>query len=236
MEITRYECPKCKDTGFILCENENGLRYAAPCTCKEIKEARARLERSGLAKEFKAKTFDNFRTCNKPILEEAKNMVMHYADVFRYIRNTTANSLLLCGQAGAGKTHLGTACSIKLIDQGTPVIYMGYRDGITALKGKIIDAAAYSADMRRYKNAQVLFIDDFLKGRTTESDVNIVYEIVNYRYNNNLPVIISTEKKPGELIEFDEAIASRLLEMCYSHIIIFSGEELNYRLYKGGVA
>ena len=65
---------------------------------------------------------------------------------------------------------------------------------------------------------------------------NIVYEIVNYRYNNNLPVIISTEKKPGELIEFDEAIASRLLEMCYSHIIIFSGEELNYRLYKGGVA
>ena len=54
--------------------------------------------------------------------------------------------------------------------------------------------------------ALIGFIDDFLKGRTTESDVNIVYEIVNYRYNNNLPVIISTEKKPSELIDFDERI------------------------------
>ena len=88
----------------------------------------------------------------------------------------------------------------------------------------------------KFKNAPVLFIDDFLKGKLTESDVNVVYEIVNYRYNNKLPVIISTEKTLDELINFDEAIASRLIEMCTGYIVVFAGKELNYRLYRGGAA
>ena len=77
---------------------------------------------------------------------------------------------------------------------------------------------------------------DFLKGKITEADINIVYEIVNYRYNNHLPLIISTEKTLDDLISFDEAVGSRLIEMCRGHIIVFEGRKLNYRLYRGGVA
>ena len=116
------------------------------------------------------------------------------------------------------------------------MIYMGYREEMTALKSKVTDELAYSSEINRYKKAQVLFIDDFLKGKITEADVNIVYEIVNYRYNNKLPVIISTEKTLDDLINFDEAIGSRLIEMCSGHIIVFSGKKLNYRLYRGGAA
>ena len=141
---------------------------------------------------------------------------------------------MLCGQVGAGKTHLGTACSVSLIEKGIAVIYMGYREEMTSLKARIIDEPAYSKEMGKLKTAPVLFIDDFLKGKITESDVNIIYEIVNYRYNNHFPMIISTEKTLDDLIDFDESIGSRLIEMCSGHIIVFNGKELNYRLYRGG--
>ena len=236
MDNKIYECPLCEDRGYILRVDDNGCSYAEPCKCRAIKDSRERLERSGLAKEFKKKTFDNFRTCNHPVLEDAKRTVMQYAERFEEVRNTDSNSLMLCGQVGAGKTHLGTACSVYLIDHGIPVIYMGYREEMTALKAKVTDKQAYAADMNRYKKAAVLFIDDFLKGKLTEADVNVIYEIVNYRYNNNLPVIISTEKTLDAIVNFDEAIGSRLIEMCRGNIIVFAGEKLNYRLYRGGAA
>lgn len=236
MENKMYECPVCRDSGYILRVDENGYSYADPCKCRAIKDSRERLRRSGLAKEFKSKTFDNFMTFNNPQLEDAKRTVMKYAEKFEEMRNADANSLMLCGQVGAGKTHLGTACSVHLIDNGIPVIYMGYREEMTALKSKVTDKQAYTADMNRYKKAPVLFIDDFLKGKVTEADVNVIYEIINYRYNNNLPVIISTEKSLDAIMNFDEAIGSRLIEMCRGHIIAFAGEKLNYRLYRGGAA
>ncbi len=236
MGENRYECPICKDTGYLLKTHEDGYEYAIPCKCRDIRIAKDRLERSGLAREFKSRTFDGYKTFNNPQLIDAKNTALQFVEQMEVDKLGEAGSLMLCGQVGAGKTHLGTACSMALIEKGIAVIYMGYREEMTALKSRILDEEAYSGKITRFKTAPVLFIDDFLKGKVTESDVNIIYEIVNYRYNNDLPMIISTEKTMDDLIIFDEAIGSRLIEMCTGNIIMFSGKELNYRLYRGGAA
>ncbi|MEG0578195.1 MAG: DNA replication protein, partial [Bacilli bacterium] len=65
----------------------------------------------------------------------------------------------------------------------------------------------------------------------TKSDINIIFEIVNYRYFNNLPMIVSTEKHFEELIEIDEAIGSRLIEMSKDYMVKIKGKNLNYRIY-----
>ena len=166
-------------------------------------------------------------------MEAAKAKAQHYVKEFGTIRTTEHHSLMLCGQVGAGKTHLGTACSLELIRQGVPVIYMGYREEMTSLKSHVVDAEFYDRKMRGFKDAEVLFIDDYLKGKVTEADINIAYELINYRYNNNLPIILSTEKSLEELLKTDEAVGSRLIEMCRKHIIQFEGKKLNYRLYGG---
>ena len=115
--------------------------------------------------------------------------------------------------------------------QNVSVIYMPYRNAVTKIKQTLTNNSAYDREMSRYTQARVLYIDDFLKGRITESDVNIIYEIVNYRYMNNLPIIVSTEKFLDDLIAFDEAIGSRIIEMCRGNIVQLQGRELNYRLY-----
>jgi DNA replication protein DnaC len=83
--------------------------------------------------------------------------------------------------------------------------------------------------MDKFKKAQLLMIDDLFYGKVSNADLNPLYELINYRYLNNLPMIISTEKTMNQLISYDEALATRIYERTYSHQIEIIGEEFNYR-------
>jgi len=138
---------------------------------------------------------------------------------------------MFMGQVGSGKTHLSLAIANELMDGGVGVVYMPFRDVIIKVKQNIMDDVYYHRVMNRYKNARVLLIDDLFKGSISKSDVNIVFEIINHRYFNNLPLIVSTEKSFDELIEIDEAVGSRIIEMCKGYLVQMKGKKLNYRIY-----
>ena len=129
-----YECQICKDSGFVMRVKEDGYEYATPCKCREIKMAKDRLKRSGLAKEFTDKSFENYVTGDNAQLIDAKKTAERFAASIYEGNVNEAHSLLLSGQVGAGKTHLGTACSMSLINKGIAVIYMGYREEMTSIK------------------------------------------------------------------------------------------------------
>lgn len=226
----QYECQKCRDTGFIYRKDGAGYETACRCGCSTIRRARDMMRRSGISAEFQKKAFDNFKTRNDPQLSNAKGRAMQYVENFAQMEHGRYNSIMFCGQVGAGKTHLGTAICGELMNSGVAVIYMAYRNAVTKIKQNIIDEEAYERELKRYTSARVLYIDDLLKGRLTETDINIMYEIVNYRYMNNMPIIIISEKSPNDILIFDEAIGSRLIEMCRGNIIHLQGKELNYRL------
>lgn len=229
-EQENYECPKCRDTGWIEVEDEQGRSYMKHCECWALRECRRLLGKSGISAEFQKKGFKNFDTRNNPQLVNAKNKAIEYLKTFEQCEKTRYNSIMFCGQVGAGKTHLGIAICSNLMSQNVAVYYMAYRNAATKIKQLMTDEVAYNKELQCYMQARVLYIDDLLKGRITESDVNILYEIVNYRYMNNLPLIISTEKSIDDLLDFDEAIGSRIIEMCRGNIIQLRGKELNYRL------
>lgn len=227
---TRYECSKCRDMGFLTRTDANGCQIAYRCGCYSIRQAKEMMKRSGISGEFQKKTFGNFNTRANVQLSSAKTKAIQYVKNFSQTEQGRYNSIMFCGQVGAGKTHLGTAICGALITSGVSVIYMAYRNAVTKIKQSITDEDNYNRELNQYKLARVLYIDDMLKGRLTETDINIMYELVNYRYMNNMPIIISTEKEPNDLLVFDEAIGSRLIEMCRGNIVQFRGKELNYRL------
>lgn len=138
---------------------------------------------------------------------------------------------MFLGQVGSGKTHLSMAICNELMDRGVSIIYMGYRDAITSIKQNMLDSVYYNKVMNRYKNARVLFVDDLFKGKITDSDINIMFELINHRYFNNLPVIISSECGVDRLLGIDEALGSRLVEMSKGRIVELRGRDLNYRMY-----
>lgn len=224
-------CELCNGTTWIFVKDADGYERAKPCECRERIISKKLLISSGISEEDSKKGFDGFETFNEAALVNAKNTAALYYQNFGNIENERINSIMLCGKSGRGKTTLGLAIANSLIGSGVGVRYMPYRDIITALKQQIGgDNYAYNEQMYKLKNARVLFIDDLLKGKVTDSDINIMYEIINHRYLQRKPIIMSTEKSIAELLEFDEAIGSRLIEMSKGYIITFDSSVPNYRL------
>jgi DNA replication protein DnaC len=221
-----FECEICKDTEWIINTETNS---AKPCKCQEAKRYRLILENCGISEAFLKKTFSNYMPKNAA-QREAKETAKDYALNFAHIRNERNNSIAFLKQVGAGKTHLSIAICNTLMEQGVGVRYMQYREVITHLKQNMVDEVFYQREMNKYKSAPVLLIDDLYKGKTTESDINLVYEIINHRYLKGMPIILSCEYDMDKLLEFDEAIGSRIAEMCKGRIIEFIGIELNDRL------
>lgn len=223
-------CEKCKGTGWLHFE-KNGMSYAKKCECQEIVEAAARLERSGISEEFQKKGFNDFDDRGMTALRNAKNTGIRYCKDFPEVRNNRQNSVMFMGQVGCGKTHLSMAiCNNIMNTYRVGVVYMPYREEVLRIKQLVTDEINYNNAINRFKNAPVLMIDDLLKGKNTEADVNVLFEIINYRYMKCLPMVISTEKTIDELLDYDEGVMSRLVEMSQNYQVEIRGKEYNYRL------
>lgn len=224
-EQIKYDCPKCEDRGYTF-EIKDGYEVAVPCSCLEKKQSAEKMARSGLTEAFKQRTFKTFIVNNEWQLE-AKAKAMDYSKNFK----ETKASLMLSGQPGSGKTHIGVATMLRLIENNTGCVYREYISMLTDLKQTSMDEEEYIRSLEKYINPPVLFLDDFLKGEPTIADRKHVYKIINTRYLKSMPMIISTEKSVKEILNWDEAIGSRLIEMCQGNVIEFPrGLENNYRL------
>lgn len=227
-----YGCPICKDTGWINTEDEEGRIIGRRCQCFYVKRAKELMELSGISeRELADRSFEKFDTEGlPPVMEFAKIRAMKYAEDFDDIKDEKANSIMFLGRPGTGKTHLGIAICGELLKKNHPVIYMAYRDAAPRIKQLVNEREDYDRMISRYKNATVLYIDDFLKGSTTKADINFVYEIINYRYTQRKPIILSSEMKTDDLITWDEALGSRLIEMCGNNVIEIPDNVPNRRL------
>lgn len=231
-----YECNLCKDSEWILDPDTN---TAKACKCREVRVYRRILEGSGISEAFLKKTFNNFKPTHKDTAN-AMRMAMDYVERFDEIKGTEKNSIAFLGQVGSGKTHLSIAIANELMKQGIGVKYMQYREDITRLKQVINDEISYAKEINKYKRATVLMIDDLYKSATyrtrtgyeglNDADERAMFEIINYRYFKQAPMIISSELTVERLLSLDEGLNSRIIDRCEGHIMELSGMELNYRL------
>lgn len=234
-ELGYMDCPRCNNKGFYAV-NQDGHMVTLDCPCVQTRKTLRQLEKSGLGNMLEICTFDNF-DCDsdwqKSIYNKAKAFV-----------NSKTNWFYIGGQSGTGKTHLCTAITKELILQGRSAKYMLWLDESVKLKQcKANKPDEYERLIEEIKNVEVLYIDDFLKvGKNQEpttADINLAMEILNYRYNiaresKNCKyiTIISSERRIDEILDYDEATGSRIVEMTRPDYLIFvgGGDDKNYRL------
>ena len=115
------------------------------------------------------------------------------------------------------------------MERGQNCKYMLWRDEVRELKSLVNDNEAYIRKMNELKNIDVLYIDDFLKGRPTDGDLNVAFELLNSRYNQRKRTIISGERSIEQVMDMDEAIGSRIYERS-KHGYCFETPGENWRL------
>lgn len=227
--MSQFKCELCKDVGYIIKMQPNAQPLMTPCKCMELERVKRLWKNSGINAEVIDKTFSNFEEWSSKS-KEMKAIAIKYYRSFAAIKERRRNSILLCGNPGSGKTHIALALANNFLKKDIKVVYMSYRDVITSIKQNMIDVEYYKKTLSKYQTCDVLLLDDLYKGKVNGADINIIFELINYRYLNNLPLIVSTEYTLEKLLGFDEAIGSRIYEMSKDYIVEIEGKENNFRL------
>ena len=230
-ELTGYECKKCRNRGFVAAVGESGNLISRECDCMPMRKCIWQMERSGLKNIIRDMTFEAF-TVKEPWQNTLKEGAKEYA-------NDPKGWLMMGGQPGCGKTHLCVAVCRELLLRGESLFYMPWREHISQLKSLPFDSPVRTELMEKCKNTPWLYIDDLYKtgrdgeGRAqpTATDISLAFEILNHRYVNRMPTILSSERTPQELVAIDEATGSRIVELCGRYIYsIGKSKDKNYRL------
>ncbi len=223
--LTGYDCPVCRNKGnymMVTKESEIHSNTTARCSCMTKRTNAWRIENSGLSEIIDSCRFSNFDD-KEPWQQQIKQSAIAYA-------NNPQGWYYIGGQVGSGKTHLCTAISAQLMRDGHQLRYINWRDELMDIKMQITDG--YSDKIKRLQTIDSLYIDDLFKtaNQPTAADIQITFEILNYRYNNNLITIISSEKTIDEIMAIDEAIGSRIYQKAKQNTInIAKDKTKNYR-------
>lgn len=239
-ELLGYNCELCKNKGQIAEPEQNDCGRWYPvykqCKCMKTRKALKRLRESGLESIVKKCTFEAY-TVEHEWQKSLKKLAMEYA------QDSKGRWFFIGGNSGAGKTHLCTAIVRHFLLTGKNARYMVWMDESKKLKSSVTDTEMYEKMIAEIKNAEVLYIDDLFKPSKdgngkfvppTAADVQLVMEILNYRSINKMyATIISSERLLQEIIDIDEAVGGRIVEMtdnCRFAANIKRDRSRNYRL------
>lgn len=224
-ELDGIDCPICKNKGYILVDDENGVTQSfISCKCMTKRKVKRLSEESGMGELL------NYRLKDFKMENEWQKRAVALA--IKYIKYDPDKWFCMLGQSGAGKTHICSAiCNNLMNNDFAEVRYISWNAFASDYKDNLKAGAEM---MRIMQNSPVLYIDDLFKGSTSAYDVkNIAYDLISYRYVNRLRTIISTELMFNEIYALDEAIAGRIRQMCGEYMITISkNKSSNYRLRK----
>lgn len=220
-EIDGIDCPACKNKGVIyIAEPPNPVLKQKNCECMAKRDAIRYMRNSGLENllEHRVSSYEAKEQWQATI----KNLAAEY------VKRNSFEWFCLLGQSGAGKTHICSAVAKTFLDRGIETKYVIWNTFIRELKSDMLNDKRM---MYQFQKLPVLYIDDFLKGRYTDTDVTLAFDLINYRYNNHLATIVTSELSFSDLMSVDAAIAGRIKERCGKYLYeIGKDDKKNYRL------
>lgn len=217
--LDNIHCKVCGDVGYTAWINDEGMLCSKECECMNRRRVLRQLKKSGLDGLIRLYTFDRYQTPDG-YTAELKDKAKTYC-------GTRSTWFYISGKPGSGKTHLCTAICSHFLGAGESVFYSVWPEEvgrIKTLKAGDPPDPQYEKTMERLKTAPVLYIDDLFKGKVTEADLKIAFEILNARYNNpKLRTIISSERDLKQI--GDSAIAGRISERANGFVLKAPGRD-----------
>lgn len=208
-------CPLCGGVGYLRQDLPVGhpeFGKLAICSCRQqqlSQQAAERLYSLSNLDELRHLTFETFERRGRiglpPIqadsLERAFNQAMHFAQNLQ-------GWLLLQGEYGCGKTHLAAAIANFTASLGVQTLFLTVPDLLDQLRFAYSDPeATFEQRFEEIRTVRLLILDDFGTQNATPWAQEKLFQIINHRYINHLPLVITTNLSLGEI---EGRIRSRL--------------------------
>lgn len=195
-----YDCPLCKDTGFIT---------GAQCNCLKKRITRVLYAQSGIEHMLQTNNFStlSYEYYKGDDLASFQNAVQACKDMVANF-DTKKNSLLLYGTVGCGKSFLSGCVAKELMDKGASVVYFSASQFFNTLHANNL----YNTTEELYNNDLVI-IDDLGAELTNSFVTTSLFSFLNERILRGNATIISTNLNLAELKErYSDRIASRIIQ------------------------
>ncbi len=228
-------CPICRGVNFVYTNVSVGhpdFGRALPCRCilKELdNERQTRLQKYSNLGSLARFTFDNLipqgRSGN-PIIREQFQRAYDAAKVFAA---EPKGWLILVGPTGCGKTHLAAAIANERLSHGYPVFFVTTPDLLDHLRSAFTPGSEmpYDEFFDRVSNAPLLVLDDLGMQASTPWAKEKLDQLLNHRFNRQLPTIIVTIA-PVEQLE--DRLHTRLTDpnLCNVYVVGDKPVSLDY--------
>lgn len=221
-------CATCHGQGYVTLQVDvDDPRFGKAFDCPDCGGGVDRLSRrrAGLAVQFgevwmmdspKLHQFDMVDFLELP--DELKRGKLAAIDAaYDWSRGDGARFLVLSGEPGLGKTCLASAAFVyrTIYRLGLPIEYNALMNQFLSL---VRDDGNPHELIQVVARVPILLLDDlgntFMQGAETPGRQRWLFEVINYRYNNDLPTLITTNLGEQRLYDqFDMKLADRIIEV-----------------------
>lgn len=234
MKVTRKESATCETHGVFASYFNHHLPEGSKCPAcaaeaqkvkddeeREIASKKAtadrltrRLGSAMIPPRFQGKTFEAF-VANDEKQAKVLRVCREYAENFDKHFNE-GRSLLLLGNVGTGKTHLAASIADYVITkQGCTALYRTVYGILQYVKGSFDRESEYNETdaFAAFIDPHLLIIDEVGATKTTEFEQQTLFNIINGRYEQQIPTIVISNLMPEELVlALGERCVDRLRE------------------------
>jgi len=182
---------------------------------------------SGLELELlRTMTFDNFDHKRLDLPPDQRQQLRQAYNLAVEFARSPEGWLIFQGVNGCGKTHLAAAIANYRLAQGKPVLFVVVPDLLDHLRSTFSPDSKISYDefSDKLKETPLLVLDDFGEQSATPWAQEKLYQLINYRYNARLPMVVTTCLS---LEEIETRISSRMVDPKLS--VVFNIRAPDYR-------
>ena len=121
------------------------------------------------------------------------------------------NFLVSIGTPGTGKTFLCAALINHFVDQKKEVYYTNNRRFFEHIQAGMSKNIGQYESIQLFKEKEILIFDDLGASRNTDWQVEMILDLIDYRYENFLPTVFTSNYTSGEIEEiFSTRVMRRL--------------------------
>jgi len=147
-----------------------------------------------LPEGLRAHKFDNFDYLRVELPEEERQNLEVAYTLAQEFAAQPEGWIVFQGRNGCGKTHLAAAIANYRIAHGEPALFLVVSDLLDYLRSAFgpESRVSYAKSFEEIKKSPLLILDDYGEQGSTPWARSKLFQLMNYRYNARLPMVLTT--------------------------------------------